>query len=262
MSIADFILTSAVNTNSSNSSSNCFSIATGIVKENWDQDHQGMVKVELLLGETGKTTTDWIRVMQPYAGNGFGEYFLPEINTEVVLGFNNGDPDSAIVLGCLWNQVDKIPQNTANKDNSVKSIITKGGHKIIFDETKDKEKVQIITKGEISVLLDDKNQKVSLQDKSKENSLLLDGKKGEVTISAKKKIVLKANNTNMLTLDGSGKKAQVNTGTVEIKGSQKLSLQGASLEAGGNQVKISSKGTGKFESSGILQIKGSMVKVN
>ncbi len=29
-------------------------VATGIVKENWDAKHPGMVKVEMFLGEAGK----------------------------------------------------------------------------------------------------------------------------------------------------------------------------------------------------------------
>ena len=118
-------------------------VMTGIVKKNWDKEHPGCVQVEMLMGEKGKAMTQWIRVMQPYCGNGYGQYFLPEINTEVVLGFLGGDISAPIVLGSLWNKEDKIPDQKANDKNSVKSIRTKGGHEIIFDETKDKEKIEI-----------------------------------------------------------------------------------------------------------------------
>ena len=54
-----------------------YSVTTGKVVENWDSKHPGMVRVEIFLSETGQNRTDWVRVMQPYAGKGFGSYFLP-----------------------------------------------------------------------------------------------------------------------------------------------------------------------------------------
>jgi type VI secretion system secreted protein VgrG len=45
----------------------------------------------------------WIRVMQQWAGPGFGAQFIPRIGTEVVVGFDGGDPDRPIVLGGLYN---------------------------------------------------------------------------------------------------------------------------------------------------------------
>lgn len=95
-------------------------IATGIVKENWKEEAAGMVLVEMSLGEEGKTDTEWIPVMQPYCGNGFGQYFLPEVDSQVILGFLGGDINCPIVLGCLWNDVDGMPQETAREDNSLK----------------------------------------------------------------------------------------------------------------------------------------------
>ena len=38
-------------------------VATGIVKENWDDKHQGMVKVEYSIGERGKSISGWMPVM-------------------------------------------------------------------------------------------------------------------------------------------------------------------------------------------------------
>ena len=79
----------------------CNSVMTGIVKKNWSKEHPGCVQVEVLMGETGKTTLEWVRVMQPYCGNGYGEFFIPEINTEVIIGFIMGDLSAPVILGCL-----------------------------------------------------------------------------------------------------------------------------------------------------------------
>ena len=239
-----------------------FSLATGIVKKNYDKDHPGMVQVELIIGQDGKKMLDWARVMQPYAGAEFGTCFIPEVDTEVVVGFNYGNINSAIVIGCLWNQTDHLPKNAVNDKNSVKSILTKGGHTIVFDETKDKEHIEIKTKGEFSILLDDKNEKITVADKKKENQLEIDGKKGEIVLSAKKKIACKVNGADMLVLDGSGKKAELKSGSIKLDASQKLEMNGASAKLEGNSLNISSKGACTVESKAIMQVKGTMVKLN
>ena len=244
------------------SSGGCMSIATGIVKNNWDKDHPGMVQVELMMGQDGKKTTGWLRVMQPYTGPGYGTYFLPEVNSEVVIGFNCGDINEGIVLGSLWNHDDKLPEDTANDKNSKKLIKTKEGHTILLDETKDKEKVEITTKKNIDILLDDKNNKISIKDQKGENTVEIDGKGGQIKISAKKKISLSANGAEILVLDGTGKKASLKTGTIELNGSQKMDIQGASTNVQGNAMSISAKGNCTVESKAMMQVKGSMLKLN
>ena len=53
-------------------------LLNAIVKDIWDKDHMGMIKVEYLMGEKDKKTSDWVRVMTGYGGNGFGNYWLPD----------------------------------------------------------------------------------------------------------------------------------------------------------------------------------------
>ncbi len=45
----------------------------------------------------------FIRVVQPWAGNGWGFVFLPRIGMEVAVTFLEGDPDRPVVTGCLYN---------------------------------------------------------------------------------------------------------------------------------------------------------------
>ncbi len=87
-------------------------LLNAVVKEIWDEKHKGMVRVEYLLGEKDHKTSDWVRVMSPYGGKEYGNYWLPEIDTEVVVGFVQGNLNMPILLGCLWNDTDQHPKET------------------------------------------------------------------------------------------------------------------------------------------------------
>lgn len=67
------------------------------VKFHWDRD-----------SGRGDTST-WIRTMQPWAGTGWGAQFIPRVGTEVVVVFEEGDPDRPLVLGGVHNAVHPPP---------------------------------------------------------------------------------------------------------------------------------------------------------
>lgn len=240
-------------------------ITTGVVLENWDRDTKtpGQVKVQFFLGEKGKTKTDWVRVARPYAGNGYGFYWHPEVGDEVVLAFNMGDLNRPYVLGSLWNNEDKVPENTATEKNTVKRIRTKGGHEIIFEEEKpDNGRLEIHTPKKLKITLEDESQVIKIQDEKGENLLQIDGKKGVITVRAKKSISFDAGGGAGLELDGPGKKAVLKAGSVEIKGDQSLQLKTQNLKAEGAMVEIKGSATLKVQSGGMLELKGSMTKIN
>lgn len=243
-----------------------YGITTGVVTENWDNDkkHPGKVKVEFFLGEQGKTKTDWVRVARPYAGNGYGDYWLPEVGDEVVLAFNLGDLNKPYVIGSLWNNKDKIPENTATEKNIVKRLKTKGGHEIVFEEEKeDAGRIEIHTPKNLKITLEDKPQLIKIQDEKGDNLLQINGKDGVITISAKKSISFQANKGGAsLELDGQGKKAILKAGTIELKADQAFQLKTQNLKAEGSMVELKGSGSFKVQSSGILELKGSMTKIN
>ena len=253
------------------------SIAIGVVKENWEEKHPGMVKVEISLGNNGKNMTDWIPVAAPYGGKEFGQYFLPEIGSQVVLAFHMGDINCPIVIGSLGNQTDVIPTETANEKNTVKLIRTKGGNSIKISEESGKEKITIETTGKLKVEMDDENQRLVLQDEKGENSIAIDGKNGEMIFTGKKKAVFQINGKEMLILDGGKNSMEVNAANVNVQAEQGLKIKAQTLNQEGSTTSIKGqslkveaaatlelKGNAslKAESSGIAEVKGSMLKLN
>ncbi|MCH5341010.1 MAG: hypothetical protein J1E01_06065 [Acetatifactor sp.] len=236
-------------------------IITGLVKENWDEEHPGMVKVEYFLGEQGKNLTGWVPVAVPYAGKEYGYYALPEVGTEVVLAFQMGNRNCPIVLGCIWNQQNALPKETANENNTVKKLLTKGGCEIQFSEEEGKEQILVHTPKGLKVLLEDENETIQLGDKDGKSGVSVDTKNGAVTILADKTLELKVGGNVMLSLNGSSKAIDIKGGKLSCNADQSLELKGQTLKLEGTSTQIKGSGTLKLEADGTAQLKGAMVQL-
>lgn len=237
-------------------------IITGLVKENWDEEHPGMVRVEYFLGETGKNLTGWVPVAVPYAGNAYGYYALPEVGTEVVLAFQMGNRNCPIVLGCIWNKQNALPGETANENNTVKKLLTKGGCEIRLSEEEGKEQILIQTKKGLNLLLEDENETILLSDRDGKSGVSVDAKNGAVTILADKTLEIKVGGNVMLSLTGSSKEMKIAGGKVTCNADQNLELNGQNLKLEGTSTQIKGSGTLKLEAGGTAQLKGAMVQLN
>lgn len=244
-------------------------ITTGIVKENWDEKHPGMVKVEMFLGDAGKCVTGWVPVMTNYAGTGYGNYILPEVGQRVVIGFVMGQRDCPIVLGAIWDQKNKLPDKTANDKNTLKRFTTKGGCEVTFDEEKGKEKIDIISPAKLNIHIEDEKKLIALKDDKGENAVTLDCDKGIITLCAKSKIEMKIGTDAVITLDDKSVsiasqdiKNQAKSGFSAEGQNIKLSAKAGLSAQGSSSVEVKASGSMKLNSSGMLEVKGSMVKIN
>ena len=72
-------------------------------------DPYGRVQVRFWWDRSNPSTSCWMRVAQSWAGNGWGAMFWPRVGHEVVVAFENGDPDRPIVVGSLYNSANMPP---------------------------------------------------------------------------------------------------------------------------------------------------------
>src|ERR1051326_3105131 len=77
-------------------------------------DPEKLGRVKLRLPQFDDQQTDWARMASPMAGKDRGFFFQPEVGDEVLVGFENGDPRRAYVLGALWSKVDTPPPRDGN----------------------------------------------------------------------------------------------------------------------------------------------------
>jgi type VI secretion system secreted protein VgrG len=95
-------------------------------------DKYGRVCVQFWWDRTrppNQTDNTLLRVAQAWAGSGWGTYFWPRVNDEVLIDFIEGDPDAPIVVGSLYNGVNKPKYDPATEStrSGVLTRSSKGG---------------------------------------------------------------------------------------------------------------------------------------
>lgn len=89
--------------------------------------------------------TCWIRVMQNWAGTGWGGQIIPRIGMEVMVSYLEGDPDRPVVTGVVPNERQKVPYELpANKTKSVFRTDThkgEGWNELSFEDENGREKI-------------------------------------------------------------------------------------------------------------------------
>jgi uncharacterized protein involved in type VI secretion and phage assembly len=166
-------------------------VVIGIVTNNQDPDGLGRVRL-CFPWLSPDDESAWARVAAPMAGKDRGCYFLPEVEDEVLVAFEHGDPSFPYVLGCLWNGKDSPPASNGDGKNAVRVIKSKSGHVIRLTDSSGGEKIEII-------------------DQSGNNSVVIDSASNAITIKASGKI----------TLDGQD---------IEIKGKTSVKLTAAKID--------------------------------
>lgn len=107
-------------------------IVTGPAGEEIYCDEYGRVKIQChwdRLGNYDENSSDWIRVRSNWAHNGYGAIAVPRVGMEVLIEYEEGDPDFPMITGALHNGVNKVPYELpAHKTKSVfKTSSSKGG---------------------------------------------------------------------------------------------------------------------------------------
>lgn len=172
------------------------------VKENNDDKEQGRVKVAFDWQKNGKTT-NWIRVQTPNAGvsgavpKNRGWVFVPEIGDQVMVSYEHGNPDRPYVTGSVFHSGSG---KGGDKDNKVKSIITRSGNAIVFD---------------------DETGSIVITDQTGKQLIMLDGTDA-ITVMAKKSITLTNEAESVIVMDD--KSIGLQADTIALEGRKSVTL--------------------------------------
>lgn len=208
----------------------------------------------------------WARLLTPMTGNGRGFLFLPEVNDEVLVAFEQGDFNRPYIIGSAYNDQD-VPWETldgqvVSSDGKVdiRAIKTRAGHVLRFTDKQGEEKIEIITaKTKAKIIMEDKSG-------SEKFSIICEG---DVYIEAKKNATLKT--TQKTTIDATQDveiKSAANvkvegTANVEVKGTGGVKVESpATVDVKGAIVNVKADGVLTVEASGMLKLKGATVMIN
>lgn len=202
--------------------------------------------------------SDWARTVQPGAGKDRGAMVIPEVGDEVVVAFEQRDPQRPYVLGGLYNGIDtpntKGPKiiDTGSGAVNRRSFISRNGHRIdLLDENGKTEGITAETgDGKLRISLDSVGTRIVVHSDGK---VLIEGKNGIVVDAATSDLEMKGKKvsitaTNGVTMSGG-------TGAVNIDTQAALALNGTT-------VKVAAKAAAEFKAGGPNVITGTPVKIN
>lgn len=151
-----------------------FGVYVGLVTDNNDPDSKGRVKVALpSIPDTGSDRYEaWARIATLMAGKNRGTWLIPDVDDEVLVVFEAGDPRRPYVLGGLWNGKDAPPESMDSK-NTKKVLRSRNGVKVTLDDSDGREQFIVETPGGQKVTLKDGPGSIELAD-SNGNSLKME----------------------------------------------------------------------------------------
>jgi phage protein D len=148
-------------------------LLVGLVTNNNDPKGWGRVKVKFPTLTT-EHESNWARVVGLGAANERGFYCLPEIDDEVLVGFEHGDIHRPYVMGGVWNGKDKtvetVDETIKNRKVRLRTIKTRTGHTIQFveeDHLMSKAGIYITTKDGHKIDLNDSQKFIEIQTANK-----------------------------------------------------------------------------------------------
>jgi uncharacterized protein involved in type VI secretion and phage assembly len=245
-------------------SSKIYGVVPAIVTNNKDPDGLARIKVKFpWMGEAKESETFWARVATFMAGNERGSYFIPEVDDEVLVAFENGDINYPYMIGALWNGKDKPTEKNDDGKNDIRSFTSRSGHKITFDDKDGEEKIIIKDKSEKrEIIFDVKEKFIEIHNNEDKGEIKVFSKgkitvetEDELSIYAKKDISIKSDEN--ISIEAKKDIKLTSKANTSIDSGSKLDVKSKSASKFTSNAQIEMKATSgaKFESSGKLDIK-------
>ncbi len=242
-------------------------VVVGPPNEEIFTDKYGRVKVQFFWDRDGKkdaSSSCWVRVGTPWAGKQWGMIHIPRIGQEVIVAFEEGDPDRPIIVGSVFNAAQMPPYAlpTNKTQSGIKSRSSLKGTADQFNELRFEDKIK---KEEIYFHAEkDFNRVVENNDTLKVGSSSADdgsqtieiyNNRTETVKTGNEKITIEKGNRDVeisqgndtLTIKMGNQTTKISTGT-----SSTDAMQSIELTVGSNSIKIDQTG---------VTIKGMMVSI-
>jgi type VI secretion system secreted protein VgrG len=221
-------------------------------------DEYGRVRVEFHWDRAeldSEKSSCWIRVASSWAGEGFGTMTIPRVGMEVVVTFQEGDPDQPLITGCVPNKVTSPAHSLpAHKTRTVlrsQSSPRSGGYnELSIEDRAGQEKIYLRAQRDIEqLILNDSHSQIShdrFEQVGNDSTTLIEGKELRTHQGVRSTVI---NADDLVTVSGTsslsagslviqaGQQARVTASNVVLDAGMSLTLS-----AGGHHIVINAAG--------------------
>jgi type VI secretion system secreted protein VgrG len=199
-------------------------------------DRYGRVKVQFhwdRVGSRDENSSCWVRVATPWGGKGYGSVSIPRIGNEVVVAYEEGDPDRPLIVGSVYNAEQTVPYELpgAGIQMGMHSRSSPGGggsNAITMTDTKGKELINIHAQYDMVTVVD--NDQTTTVHNNRTSTVDVDD---TTTVSANQKLTVAGNRE--VTVSGDRTTSVGGSDALSVGGDRSVSAGGAmSLSAGGD----------------------------
>jgi uncharacterized protein involved in type VI secretion and phage assembly len=177
--------------------------------------------------------SDWALPCLPYGGiDQQGMFFVPEIDAQVWVEFEEGDINKPIWVGTFWQQQSDTPEDAAKDEPTTRLIQTKSGHILQFDDEAGEERFRLYHPKDAEMIID-KNGSISLTDTSGA-VLKMDAESSVITVEDA--------NGNTMTMNSSGTKVEDSNGNVIEMSAAGITAEAPKIVLEGGQVHLGGEG--------------------
>ena len=214
-------------------------VSVGIVTNINDPTNSGMVRFRYP-GVSSSEETGWARLVAIGGGSSRGAVFVPEVDDEVLVAFEGGDPRQPVVIGGLYSSRATIPENpVADGVVSNRTFKSRLGHSIgLLDGTDEaKQAIELQLAGQQHLLHLGKDKlNISVPDGTPVNIAA-----GQSTISIGQDGAMKLSAPS-ITIQAT-EQLKIQAPTVSVTADAQLSLEGQAQAAlKGAQVQVQGEG--------------------
>ena len=251
-------------------------------------DKYGRVKVQFPWDRQGKrdaSSSCWVRVGTLWGGKQWGTIWIPRVGQEVIVAFEEGDPDRPIIVGSVYNAEQmppfalpdnrtqsglrsrSTPQGGTTDSNELRFEDKKGSEDVFFHAQKDFHRVvenddqlqvkhdqKIEVKNDRSETVLEGNETISIQ-KGNQSLTIAKGNQTVAIQTGNQTVTLDKGN-RQVTISQGNDSLSINSGNQTVKlGAGKSSteaMQGIELKVGQNSIVIDQSG---------ITIKGMTIKL-
>jgi len=203
----------------------------GTVQDNEDPKEMGRLRVSVP-SLFGSETTTWALPCMPFGGlDQQGMFFIPEINSQLWIEFEEGDMSRPIWTGVFWNKKEELPDDAAKQKPTTRILQTPSGHKLQFDDAEGNRRIKLThpTKSEL-ILEEDGSIELT---NSEGMTLQLNNQRGEVLVEDGKGNQLRMDDNGWAAEDNSGNRIEMGQELITVSANSSVKVDAPSVSLAG-----------------------------